>query len=376
MVPAVIQSLLRKTPTLAPVANRALISVSGSDANVFLNGILTSQVKPPQFSAFLHAQGRVLYDVFIWTDPNPTSKKGPSYLIEYSPPLSSNEDLPPLLAYLKRHVLRSKVKVRDLSGEYDVWAAWGSEKDKIWETPRTWAWARSGSVEPTWDPSVEAGGSPWGTTPGVIHDRRGVGMGRRLLVRSGEKPQESSTHDIASSDDYLLHRMLHGVPEGNIDIPPLQAFPMDSSLDMMGAVDYRKGCYVGQELTVRTYHTGVVRKRIHPVIIYNPEVTSSVKPITLPTSLPPDLDIKPVQQMENDASGAKKGPRPRGTGKLLSTSVHGVGLALLRLEHAAAAQNGRMRLDLALPEDNLLSVAPWTPDWWPRRPIEDLQESR
>lgn len=30
---------------------------------------------------------------------------------------------------------------------------------------------------------------------------------------------------------------------------------------MMGAVDYRKGCYVGQELTARTHHKGVVRKR-------------------------------------------------------------------------------------------------------------------
>ena len=34
------------------------------------------------------------------------------------------------------------------------------------------------------------------------------------------------------------------------------------------AVDFRKGCYVGQELTVRTYHTGVIRKRILPVEIH------------------------------------------------------------------------------------------------------------
>lgn len=33
-------------------------------------------------------------------------------------------------------------------------------------------------------------------------------------------------------------------------------------------VDFRKGCYVGQELTIRTYHTGVVRKRIVPIQIY------------------------------------------------------------------------------------------------------------
>jgi len=80
---------------------------------------------------------------------------------------------------------------------------------------------------------------------------------------------------------------MHGVPEGIHDIPPMQSFPMDSNLDIMGAgqylsplssvglifisVDFRKGCYVGQELTVRTYHTGVIRKRILPVRIHTPE---------------------------------------------------------------------------------------------------------
>jgi folate-binding Fe-S cluster repair protein YgfZ len=46
---------------------------------------------------------------------------------------------------------------------------------------------------------------------------------------------EASDHDIASSDDYLLHRILHGVPEGHTDIPAMNAFPMESNLDMMGA---------------------------------------------------------------------------------------------------------------------------------------------
>jgi folate-binding protein YgfZ len=80
---------------------------------------------------------------------------------------------------------------------------------------------------------------------------------------------------------------MHGVSEGIHDIPPMQSFPMDSNLDIMGAgqflsasffnwpnftpVDFRKGCYVGQELTVRTYHTGVIRKRILPVTIHKPE---------------------------------------------------------------------------------------------------------
>ena len=43
-----------------------------------------------------------------------------------------------------------------------------------------------------------------------------------------------ATHDVATAEDYILHRILHGVPEGPIDIPPVQAFPMDSNFDFMG----------------------------------------------------------------------------------------------------------------------------------------------
>lgn len=95
-----------------------------------------------------------------------------------------------------------------------------------------------------------------------------------------------STHDIGSASDYLLHRIALGVPEGTSDIIPTHAFPIESNLDAMGGckfvvlccltdfhystVDFRKGCYVGQELTVRTYHTGVVRKRILPILLHQP----------------------------------------------------------------------------------------------------------
>jgi transferase CAF17, mitochondrial len=99
-------------------------------------------------------------------------------LIEYDSRLS--EAAPPLLPTLKRYVLRSKVKVRDVSSEYDVWAAWGSEEA---ETERKWHWARSGSVEPVWD-GMEW---PWGVEDHVNRDRRAVGMGTRRLIRKGDR---------------------------------------------------------------------------------------------------------------------------------------------------------------------------------------------
>ena len=47
--------------------------------------------------------------------------------------------------------------------------------------------------------------------------------------------QDSSHYDMGSLEAYTLHRIFHGVPEGQVDIPPTHAFPMESNLDVMGA---------------------------------------------------------------------------------------------------------------------------------------------
>jgi len=144
---------------------------------------------------------------------------------------------------MKRYVLRAKVRVRDVTSEYDIWAAWGHTKPEM----RHWTWARSGAGEPVWD-TEQCGGWPWGDE-GILRDRRAVGMGTRRVISKGERrkvtlshilcpliglAQELGTHDEATADDYLLHRIAHGVAEGAVDIPPNLAFPMESNLDLMG----------------------------------------------------------------------------------------------------------------------------------------------
>lgn len=85
---------------------------------------------------------------------------------------------------LKKYVLRRRVRIRDVSQEWDVWAAWGAEEDAAWETQRRWLHAGSGAIEPVWDSEDSA---PWGVEPGVLRDRRAIGMGHRLLVRKGDR---------------------------------------------------------------------------------------------------------------------------------------------------------------------------------------------
>ena len=203
-------------------------------------------------------------------------------------------------------------------------------------------------------------------------------MGQRRLVSKGAEPPEVGTHDTATEDDYTMHRIVRGVPEGSREIIPGGSFPMEANLDVMGGgtcpistihskgrylrvslVDFRKGCYIGQELTVRTYHTGVIRKRIFPVALHDPS-----KPLEeverLVSESPADRTIKPLVL---HAGGDTR--KPRGTGKLLN-NIKGVGLALLRTDHLEAVDKGGVGLVIGEGAEQK-RISYWCPDWWPHR---------
>lgn len=97
-----------------------------------------------------------------------------------------------------------------------------------------------------------------------IVDPRSPHLGSRVLSAN---PPSSTLYPL---EVYHLRRTLHGVPEGPEEILEGVALPAESNLDVMSGVDYTKGCYVGQELTSRTYHTGVIRKRLLPMSLYPP----------------------------------------------------------------------------------------------------------
>lgn len=123
---------------------------------------------------------------------------------------------------------------------------------------------------------------------------------------------------------------------------------------------------MGQELTVRTYHVGVVRKRILPVLLQIQAPASHGLDNGL--SLASGLDIRASL---THAPGEGRVARPRGTGKLLST-FRDVGLALLRLEHVEGLEKGDLKFELvdegAVASTNTTPtlVTPWWPDWWPK----------
>ena len=70
--------------------------------------------------------------------------------------------------------------------------------------------------------------------------------------------------------DYEAMRLRLGVPDGSRDLPVEKALLLESGFDELHGVDWKKGCYMGQELTARTKYRGLIKRRLFPVRIEGP----------------------------------------------------------------------------------------------------------
>lgn len=226
---------------IARLSSRRLISLRGPDSTKYLQGVITNDIykegsKGGFYSAFLNAQGRVLNDVWIYRDVN-GGKGGESWLIEVDA-----KEVEVLAKHIKRYRMRAKFDVEVVREEdRSVYSLWGAVGGVKWET---------------------------GDHGIVCVDSRAPGMGKRIISNGGARIRaEDEDVQVQGDDVYRVRRYLIGVPEGQDEILRESALPQESNVDVMGGIDYGKGCYVGQELTIRTHHMGVVRKRIVPMML-------------------------------------------------------------------------------------------------------------
>ncbi|KAK0876215.1 ccr4 associated factor [Friedmanniomyces endolithicus] len=296
-------------------ANRRLISLHGEEAPKFLQGLITNNVTPRTqagfYAAFLTAPGKVLHDVFIYPtlgsdwhkDAHASDEKGPEqpgYLVEVD-----GEEVGALMKHLKKHKLRSKFRMRVVEAE-------------------------------------ELGVQGSTTSDGMLGltDARAPGMGQRLLIPSSSQDGSGLPArlevDEAPLSAYALRRYLRGVPEGQKEIPRDESLPMNYNLDIMGGIDFKKGCYLGQELTIRTHHTGVVRRRVLPVVLYPPEAPAPER-LAYNSGVSTVLSSGDNQELPAEDAAThhldikRDDKRKRATGKLIGR-IGNVGLGLCRLE--------------------------------------------
>lgn len=212
--------------------DRGVAGIAGPDARDFLQGIITNDMGLLEGQRAIHAglltpQGKILFDFFVIATDG-------GLLLE-----AARSQIPALIQRLNLYKLRSKVDITDRSAEFTVTAVWGGDADVILTSEDMIAFR---------DPRLDA-------------------LGYRLLLTLSNDgvPAEIDCKPV-SRDEYEIHRIKLGVPEGGKDYAFGDAFPHEALFDQLGGVSFGKGCFVGQEVVSRMQHRGTARKRIVPVV--------------------------------------------------------------------------------------------------------------
>ena len=190
---------------------RAILSVRGPEAGHFLHNVLTSDIDhlaegQATYAALLTPQGKILFDMLVL-------RQGDGYLIDCA--AGQRADLMKRLAMYK---LRAKVEI--------------AARDDL-----------------------AAGVSP-AEVPGSYRDPRSPGIGWRII---GTPQGEAEGYDPA--------RIAAGLADTSADLGSGEFCPHEANLDQLGGVNFKKGCYVGQEVVSRMEHRGRARSRILPVVL-------------------------------------------------------------------------------------------------------------
>lgn len=200
---------------VARLDSRALVSVTGPDAHSFLHGLLTQDVETLEsgglrYAALLGAQGRLLFDLFLYGVNN-------GVLID----VASNRRTD-LVQRLSLYRLRANVRIA--LEESSIYAAWD-------QTEEDWS-----------------------------ADPRRPQIGRRRIG------QDDAT---ASESDWRAHCLDQGVPDA-IDFAFDVDYPIECNLDLLNGIDFKKGCFIGQEVASRMKRRGKVKSRLVPLAFDGP----------------------------------------------------------------------------------------------------------
>ena len=203
-------------PLWAPLTSRSVIAVGGPDWRGYLQGLVTQDVETLKdgeirFAALLTPQGRLLFDLFLVGTPD-------GCLID-----CAAEHRPALFPRLRMYRLRAKVDLAE--SETAVSALWG-----VAEAP--------------------AGFSP---------DPRAAALGFR-----GYGVAAPAGANLTDEGAYDRHRFALGLP-GPADWGHDKSYPIEANFDLLGGIDFKKGCFVGQETTSRMKRRGSIKNRMAPI---------------------------------------------------------------------------------------------------------------
>ena len=229
--------------------DRGFIRINGDEAKDFLQNIVTNDIEKITenltiFSSIFTPQGKYLYEFFI-------SKLEDGYLLE-----SEKNLVPEIIKIFNFYKLRSKVNLDDVSTKYNIIIV-SLEKFKEISKGKT----LRGSTVIYNDNSMYI-------------DPRNQNLGAKIIskVKSTESIIKNLSLKKIDKEKYYTKSFNLGIPQINLNKLKDKIFGIENNLDELGGIDFKKGCYIGQENTSRIKLRNKLRRRILPVKIVSGEI--------------------------------------------------------------------------------------------------------
>ncbi|XP_075222702.1 iron-sulfur cluster assembly factor IBA57, mitochondrial [Lycorma delicatula] len=254
--------------------NRGLLKVSGNEISQFMQGLITNDMKHldegsrSMYTMLLNTKGRVMYDAIIYKNSNKPflyvecdksavndlQKHLNMFKVRRKIDINIEENFKIWVLYCPRYAEEidkpKEVRVKDITQEKVVPCQAVQRvnefDNKIFDS------LSQDNLFITWDPRLPM-------------------LGVRILAESTTDVENIAKDKGIQIDkskiSYRTFRYKLGVAEGISELPYGKCFPLEMNCDYLHGVSFHKGCYIGQELTARTHHTGVVRKRLMPIYL-------------------------------------------------------------------------------------------------------------
>ena len=231
--------------------DRGLLYINGDDAKEFLQNIITNNIENVSedrscFSVLLTPQGKYLYDFII-------IKHKSGFLLD-----CEKEIIDDLYKQLNLYKLRSKVEILNLSNEFVV-ASLSKEKFLEIENSKD---KEGSTIKFREDP--------------IFLDPRSKELGARLIINL-EKLYLSLKKlglEISEVDEYYNHSHLLGIPQVDTKYLQDKIFGIECNFEELNGIDFRKGCYVGQENTARIKLKDKLNKRLFAIKVLEGQINS------------------------------------------------------------------------------------------------------
>ncbi len=233
--------------------DRGLIYINGEDVKEFLQNIITNNIDIVSennscFAGLLSPQGKYLYDFLV-------IKHKSGYFLDCEKKIIDN-----LYKQLNLYKLRSKVEILNLSNEFVVAAL---HKERFLE--------------------IDSSKDQLGYTikyreDNIFLDPRNTNLGARLIINLEKLYLSLKKLNLKTSkvEDYynLSHEL--GIPQRDTNNLQNKLFGIECNFEELNGIDFKKGCYVGQENTARIKHKNKLNKRILPLTLLEGNLKNEV----------------------------------------------------------------------------------------------------